>query len=223
MGAGIGLHCEVARSLGFYKSIGFEPRKWACDYGRREFSADMRQQFADRSVISNIINAEKSKKVVIFTSHCLEHIVDPKSFLTEYLSENLEVDSDTEIYLFVAVPDVSIEVYSFFSRMRSKLWGQHMQSFSAEGLKKLAERAGFEVLLQEQERNSVRSAGVKLNYWASELGFVGLPIKIIGRLINGLGKNIKAECSVDLPVELRTILKIADGGRTKICKHKKLA
>jgi len=202
VGAGIGLHCKEATKIGFKNPVGFEPREWACEFGREKFGVTLNRTLADHQALYETINSDKeATSVLIFCSHVLEHIVEPEEFLKMF--NGLKINGK-KIFVAILVPHVSSETRGHNGKTISNLWEQHMQSFSCDGLSRLFERISWRETLSEKRNNRLRWKAQQLTNIGAQHGRVPANLcRILSKYIRTIGTIVGKECCKDHPVEIR--------------------
>lgn len=134
IGCASGAFLKAAKDLGF-STVGVEPSRWMCEFGRREYDLDLRpgtleeHRFQDREFD------------IVTLWDVIEHLVDPKKILRESL-RTLKPDG----LLVINYPDYG----SLASRLLGWKWpfllSVHLTYFTRTTIRRLLQECGFEVL-----------------------------------------------------------------------------
>jgi 2-polyprenyl-3-methyl-5-hydroxy-6-metoxy-1,4-benzoquinol methylase len=139
---GAGRGWLVDRMSKYSKSaIGFEADITSANWGKKNLGVELHNSFL---TLENISSLEKSGTLIFSLSHVLEHLIDPKNFLTE-----LKKYDDSLI--FIEVPNALYEGQGMALDISpSSSMGQHFWSFTTRSLKLLLESAGYQLLIIEE-------------------------------------------------------------------------
>lgn len=136
-GGGYSSILEIGAASGYNLSLysdkrrlGVEPSELNCKLAKEKYDVDMFNGMWSEFLASN--NEEKFD--LIFTSHVLEHIVNPMQFI-------LECASICNKYMFIEVPCVDI---NFLDEPFGRFNEEHVNYFTIQSLWNLMNRAGFD-------------------------------------------------------------------------------
>lgn len=161
IGAGVGVLMFIAAKCGFLAK-GVEISEWASAFARDKKGLDVLTGTLETARLT-----ETSFDVVTI-NHVLEHVEFPGELLKN-VRRLLKADG----LLVIGVPNIG----SFMARLRRGKWlslrpDEHIWHFSPETLKRLVNRAGFEVVYFESKENNA----------ASSWGPAGMMRRVINRI-----------------------------------------
>lgn len=156
VGCGIGWVVDEAQKRGF-QAVGIDLNTEYISEGKRYLKVDLRT-----SSLENFSSKEKYDIVVL--KHVLEHIIDPKKFLTKI--KKLMTPGG---YLIVSCPNMhSLMARIFLERWYGLVPMQHRWQYTQNNLPQLLEKNGYSV-----------EKVVLSNMWYKVPGFKGVIFKII--------------------------------------------
>jgi 2-polyprenyl-3-methyl-5-hydroxy-6-metoxy-1,4-benzoquinol methylase len=134
IGSNVGLFLDVARRAG-WETRGYEPSRWAVEFGRERFGVDLRQ-----GTLEQLDEPPRSANAVVLLD-VLEHLVDPLEGLRRIRGL---VDDDGLLTLS------TVNISSLHSRLRNERWPwlirPHLHYFTPRTLNAMLERAGFRIV-----------------------------------------------------------------------------
>lgn len=139
---GAGRGWLVKKMSKFSKSaVGFEADITSANWGKKNLGVELYNSFL---TLENISSIDKSEPLIFSLSHVLEHLVDPKNFLSILKKYDGSL-------IFIEVPNARHEgLGMIMDTSPSSSMGQHFWSFTIQSLKSLLESAGYELLVVEE-------------------------------------------------------------------------
>ena len=134
IGCASGAFLKAASDLGF-STVGVEPSRWMCEFGKKEYGLDLRQGTLEDH------RFQDGEFDMVTLWDVIEHLVDPKKTLAE-AERVLKEDG----LLIVNYPDFG----SFASRILGRKWpfllSVHLIYFTPATIRRLLSKCGFEVV-----------------------------------------------------------------------------
>ncbi len=148
IGCGKGAVLREFELLGFRNLIGVEPSSYRASVVHKIYGYPVFVGNFESEMIGHLLKAQ-SPIGIFFSHHVLEHVYHPFDFLKRAASLQEEGD-----YIILSMPDVIHEpsVITLF-------WLPHLNGFTAEGLEKLMNHAGYEVVADNFSYKRLMMAG----------------------------------------------------------------